>query len=121
MLWMDEISAFLPLFAVAPLPLPLPPLGAALFRPVCWGLSSGSCEYSRIYNVSVHQVICHEQKRTLYLCVLIQKKYITTNRGNDHTEDSTTSFASLVSFSSSEEDCTSSLRIAALDLQNIGW
>jgi hypothetical protein len=57
MLWKEAISVFLPLFAVEPLPLPLP-LGYALFRSTCDKLSSGSCEYLR--TKTVHEVIWQE-------------------------------------------------------------
>jgi hypothetical protein len=63
MLWMEAMSVFLPLFAVVvPLALPLP-LGAGLFRPVGWTLSSGSFEHSRIK--AVHEVICRRYSRLL--------------------------------------------------------
>ena len=62
MLWMEAMSVFLPLFAVVvPRALPLP-LGAGLFRPVCWKLSSGSLKRIK----AVHQIICQSQSDYYY-------------------------------------------------------
>lgn len=109
---MEAISVFLPFFAAEPLPLPLP-LGAALLRPTCGKLSSGSCE--RLQIKTVHEVICQKYRGSPhYFHERWNKNCSNTNRGNRHTEASTTSFASV---SSSEEDATSSLRITVVDLQ----
>jgi hypothetical protein len=112
MLWMEAISVFLPLFAVEPLPLPLP-LGAALFRPTCGKLSSGSCEHLR--TKTVHEVIWQEHNGVHSVYTDVGRNAAAVqSRGNRHTEFSTTLFASV---SSSEEDATSSLWISAVDLQ----